>query len=558
MHEITPLIQDLAVILGIAGIVTLLCRRIHQPVVLGYLIAGMIIGPYTPPHSLIEDIPNVKTLSELGVIFLMFSLGLEFSFHKLKRVGLSASLAGIIEVIGMMALGMFIGEYLRWPFFDSLFLGAALAVSSTTIIIKALEELHLKKHSFAELIFGILIIEDLLAMLLLVGLSTVVASQDILSFHSVFIILKLIVVIGAWFLIGYFLVPSLMRKISPYASEENLTIVSVALCLFLVCIAAYFHYSVALGAFIMGSILAETPLVSRIEKLIQPIRDIFAAVFFVAVGMLIDPMIIWQHLGLVVLISFITIVGKIIAAGLGSFLTGKSPSTSIHVGFSMAQIGEFSFIIASLGVALSATSSIIYPIIVAVSAITTFTTPYLIRASLSLEHYFKHTLPPPQLHFFESYTLWKKQPHKRKSAASILKTSKLRWFINAIAVVIVFTLVEKLFLHQLSAIFNSQLWLVRNLCWLFALLLSSPFIWGMLMVFNVKKLHLFDVSLTAGNLLLILIELTLLSNSYFTHWKYCGILIIVMICWFMIFHRQLAKIQAWLADHLLNNLNLPQ
>ena len=324
MHELSPIIRDLAVILGVAGIVTLVFQKIRQPVVLGYLVAGMIIGPYTPPHTLVTDIPNIKVIAELGVIFLMFSLGLEFSFHKLTRVGFSAGFTGIIEVILMTILGFATGILIGWSYYDSLFLGAALAISSTTIIIKAIEELDLIKKKFAEIVFGILVVEDLLAILILVALSTVVITKSIFSLAMLWATTQLIIVVMGWFLIGYFIVPYSFRKIIYYAGPETLTIVSIALCLILVVFAAHFHYSSALGAFIMGSILAETPQISEIKKLILPIRDIFAAVFFVSVGMLINPEMIIMHWKIVLLISTITILGKILTSGIGAFVTGKA------------------------------------------------------------------------------------------------------------------------------------------------------------------------------------------------------------------------------------------
>jgi CPA2 family monovalent cation:H+ antiporter-2 len=380
-HQLAPLIRDLAIILGIAGLVTLLFKKIKQPVVLGYLIAGVIIGPYTPPGLLVTDIPNIKILSELGMIFLLFSIGLEFSFKKIKYVGLSASITGIGEVVFMMLAGFLTGKLIGWSFYDSVFLGAALSISSTTIIIKALDELNLKSKHFTTMVFGILIVEDLLAILLLVALSTIVATSNILSMTLVWATLKLIVIIGSWFLVGYFLVPLFFRKVMQQASAETLTIVTVALCLLFVCIAAYFNYSTALGAFIAGSVLAETQLLERIKQLIQPICDIFAAVFFVSIGMLINPGIIWQHLSVILVICAVTILGKLISIGIGAKLTGQSVHDSLRIGFSMAQIGEFSFIIAGLGLLLHVTSESLYSIIVAVAVITTFTTPYLIKLS---------------------------------------------------------------------------------------------------------------------------------------------------------------------------------
>ena len=381
MEPVAPLIYDLAIMLGMASVVGILFRRIKQPVVLGYLIAGVIVGPHTPPYELINDVANIKTLSELGVIFLMFSLGLEFSFAKLVRVGLPAGAIGFVEVIAMVLLGFAAGKLMQWDNYESIFLGAAISISSTTIIIKVIEELGLQTKKFAELVFGILIVEDLLAILLLVALSTIVANQKVFSFDLVKATLRLIIVVGSWIAIGYFLVPRIFSRIAHYINQETLTILSVSLCLGLVCVSDVFNYSDALGAFIMGSILAETILIKRIEEIIKPIRDIFAAVFFISVGMLINPVIIIHNWLAVVVIALITIFGKIITTGGMAMLMKESKEVSVRAGFSMAQVGEFSFIIAGLGLELGVTSDKLYPLIVAVSSVTAFTTPYLIRLS---------------------------------------------------------------------------------------------------------------------------------------------------------------------------------
>lgn len=382
MESVAPLIYDLAIMLGVASIVIVLCQRLNQPVVLGYLVAGVIIGPYTPPYELINDIGNIQTLSELGVIFLMFALGLEFSFQKLARIGAPAAIIGSAEVVFMIAVGYGAGRLMEWPVYDSLFLGAALSISSTVIIIKALEGLNLKSHRFAELVFGVLIIEDLLAILLLVALSTIVKSESAFSFDIISAAIKLAIVVSSWFLIGYFLVPRIFKKIARYINNETLTIISVALCLFLVCISDKFDYSDALGAFIMGSILAETVLIKRIETLIQPIRDIFAAVFFISVGMLINPTIIMHYWKEVLFVVLLTIVGKMLAVSVAAKAVGETKQASLRIGASMAQVGEFSFIIVALGVELNVVTDKLYPLMVAVASVTAFTTPYLIRMSM--------------------------------------------------------------------------------------------------------------------------------------------------------------------------------
>lgn len=559
MHEVAPLIKDLAIILGVAGFIALLFQKIKQPIVLGYLIAGLIIGPYTPPFKLVSDVASIQTLSELGVIFLMFSLGLEFSFHKLMRVGPSATVTGFVEVIFMLLLGLATGHLIGWSFYDSLFLGAALAISSTTIIIKALEELKLKRKRFAEIIFGVLVVEDLLAILLLVGLSTVVATNNIFSAEMGWAALQLVLVVGSWFIFGYFLIPSLFQKIKYYADEETLIIVSIGLCLGLVCVAAHFHYSTALGAFIMGSILAETPLVHRIEHLIQPVRNIFAAVFFVSVGMLIDPKLIFTHFPLIFLICIVTILGKLIITGFGALLSGQNVSNSIRIGFSMAQIGEFSFIIAGLGVALNATSHLLYPIIIAVSTITTFTTPYLIRFSGYLGPKVERRLPAPIQYALSNYTAWLYQIAANRKGQSLYGKAALRLSINALIIIVIFSATESWLLPKLFEAVE-RVWLANILTWLLTLVLSSPFIWGMLVSFkktmptSSKQILRATPAPYLLSWIATLLEIVILSLTFFDTWLVCLLLILIGAGVFSLVYKQLDKFYHWFEKRLADNL----
>ena len=383
MH-LYPLIQDLAVILGLSSVVSLICQRLRQPIVLGYLISGVIAGPYTPPFSLVLDITGIRIWAELGVIFLMFSLGLEFSFRKLLKVGITAAVTGPLEAFFMLGLGFGLGKLLGWNATNSIFLGAILSISSTTIIIKALDELKLKRERFAELVFGILIVEDLVGILILAGLSTLADKNGISGSALALASLKLIAVVGIWIFLGLFTIPRLTNRISRKASDETLTLVSLGLCLALVAFAAYLHYSAALGAFIMGALIAESDEPHRIEKLIEPIRNVFAAVFFVSIGMLLNPADVAKHWAMILLVTLVTIAGKLFSTTLGVRMTGHKLPGAIRVGFSLAQIGEFSFIIAGLGLTLGIMDPALYSIAVAVSVITTFTTPYLIRYSGTL------------------------------------------------------------------------------------------------------------------------------------------------------------------------------
>ena len=556
MHGLAPLIKDLTIILGVAGLVTLLFHKIRQPVVLGYLIAGMIVGPFTPPHALISDSANIKVLAELGVIFLMFLLGLDFSFHKLKRVGFSASVTGLVEVLLMLGIGFITGQAIGWSFENSIFLGAALAISSTTIIIKALEGLNLKQKRFAELIFGVLIVEDLLAILLLVALSTIIATANIFSLGMLWAGVKLILVVGSWFLVGYFIVPSFFRKHVAQISNETLTIISVALCLLLVSAAAYFGYSVALGAFIMGSILAETNQIERIEHLMQPIRDIFAAVFFVSVGMLIDPRIIIQHFPIVLLISVITIFGKIITSSIGAFLTGQSIKTSLRVGFGMAQVGEFSFIIIGLGAALGVLNNTIYPVIVAVSAITTFTTPYLIRFSGYASDQFEKRMPLRMKYFIEGYSSWFYRERANNQNRVRFRNNLTRFIINAIIVAIIFQLIHYLLLPQFGKI-NFSAHIINLSGWLIAIILASPFLWAMLSTFAARKksrkIQLSPLLLLSW--IVVIAVISLFSLDYFSGIIISGVIIPSIILLFVLLYNQLEKSYHWFEQRLVENLS---
>ena len=553
MQEFAPLIRDLAIMLSLAGFVTILFQRIRQPVVLGYLIAGMILGPHTPPSPLIKDMSNLHTLSELGVIFLMFYLGLEFSFKKLTRVGLSAMLIGMVEVILMLVIGYLTGLALGFSHYSSIFLGAALAISSTTIIVKAIDELKLKTKHFAELIVGVLIVEDLLAILLLATLSTIGVTENLISWEMLYAAGKLVVVIGSWFFAGYFLVPPLFKRIANYISSETLTILSVALCLLLVWFAASLNYSVALGAFIMGSILAETTLINRIEKSIRPIRDIFAAVFFITVGMQIDPTVIIQHLYLVLVLSAVTIVGKALTTFLGAFFSGQSVNTSVRVGFSMAQIGEFSFIIVALGLSLNVIDTTVYPLVVAVSSITTFTTPYMIRLSGTLVDWLDDHLPKNVKFLLSSYSAWVYRLTLVAPENHIIRNVILRLLINGFVVAIIFSIVYFLVPTAMS-MFPENHYLGNGMFLLLALTLALPFIWGMLFSYRSIKDNypVFVVSIW----LFTLIEVSILSIVYFKSWIALGIFIALAVFLFLMLFKQLEKSYQWFERRLISNMTI--
>ncbi|PLZ01127.1 cation/H(+) antiporter [Burkholderia sp. WAC0059] len=406
MHHGIGFIHDLAVVMALAGIVTVLFHRLKQPVVLGYIAAGVIIGPYTPPFQLIHDQDTIQTLGELGVVFLMFSLGLEFSLRKLFRVGLTAIVAALSEIVMMLWIGYEIGRSFGWSAMDALFLGAILAISSTTIIVKALSELGVKHEPFAQLVFGILIVEDILAIAMLVLLSGIAQTGE-LSAGVAFVTLgKLLLFMVVSLLVGILVVPRVLDYVARTDSDEMLLVAVLGFCFGFCLLVVELGYSIALGAFLIGAIMAESRHLYRIEHLVAPLRDAFSAIFFVTIGLMLNPAVLVDYAWPIASISIAVILGKLVSCGLGTFLAGRDGRTAMRVGMTVSQIGEFSFIIASLGLTLKVTSSFLYPIAVSVSAITTLTTPYLIRLADPLSQRLAKAVPAPVANVFGLYGQW--------------------------------------------------------------------------------------------------------------------------------------------------------
>lgn len=377
----TFLLRDMALVMTIAAVMTLLCQRFKQPVVIGYLLAGLIIGPYTPPFALIRDLHSIHTMAELGLVFLMFALGLEFSLPKLRKVGFSAILGATLEVFGMLAIGYFLGRLFGWTQGDSIFLGAILSMSSTTIIVKVFMDLKLLQADFVKVVFGILILEDIVAILILSvlsGLGTSGADTTTLLINSM---LKIIFFIVLFLVFGLLLVPRFLRWVASFKVKEVLGITVLGLCLASSFLASQFGLSVALGAFLIGAVIAASNEIEQVEEWIPSVRDMFSAIFFVSAGMMIQPQILWEYKWHIIIISLATVVGKVVTDSVGCFLSGINLKTSFKVGVSLGQIGEFSFVIASLGAALKVTSDFFFPLAVGVSSITTLCTPYLIKNS---------------------------------------------------------------------------------------------------------------------------------------------------------------------------------
>ncbi len=414
-------IQDLAVIMLIAGIVTIIFHYFRQPVVLGYILAGVIIGPHTPPFELIQDDRTIKIVAELGVVFLMFSLGLEFNLKKLSRVGVTAFIAAFGEIVLMTWIGYEIGRYFGWNTMDALFLGAMLAISSTTIIIKALDELGLKHERFAQLIFGILIVEDVLAIGMIALLSGIAMNGSVDAGDVFVTVGKLSLFMIVTLVLGLLLVPRLLAYVARFKSNEVFLITVLGLCFGFCLLVLQMEYSIALGAFMIGAIMAEARQLHLIERLIAPIRDMFSALFFVGVGLLFNPTVLVTYAWPIALITVAVVLGKVFACGMGTFIAGNDGRTSMRVGMGLSQIGEFSFIIASLGLTLQVTSDFLYPIVVAVSAVTTLLTPYLIKWADPVSLRAAAAMPDGICRLANRYTDWLQHQQPEGDRAALFK-----------------------------------------------------------------------------------------------------------------------------------------
>lgn len=393
MSSELALVTDLAVILIAAGVFTIISKALKQPLILGYIIAGFIVGPHIGFFPTVTSVESVHQWSEIGIIFLLFALGLEFSFKKLLKVGTSALIVAGCIFIGMFVLGFSIGQAIGWSAMESVFLGGLLPMSSTTIIIKAYDDLGYKNRPYAPLVFGTLVVEDLLAILVMVLLSAIAISNKFSGSEMLFNLGKLGFFLILWFLVGIYLIPTILKKAKKWITDEILLIVSIGLCFGMVALANFAGFSSALGAFVMGSILAETVEAERIGKIVHSIKDLFGAIFFVSVGMMVDPAVIGQNWALILVLALVAVGGILVFSTTGAVLAGKGLNNAVHTGFSMAQLGEFAFIIAGLGCSLGVMREFIYPVIIAVSVLTTFTTPYMMKLGDPAARFLERKLP---------------------------------------------------------------------------------------------------------------------------------------------------------------------
>lgn len=482
MSQLTPLISDLALILICAGIMTLIFKKLKQPLVLGYIVAGFICTPHFKFTPSVVDSASIHIWSEIGVIFLLFALGLEFSFKKLMKVGGSAVISACTIIFCMILVGVFVGWIFGWNRMDCIYLGGMLAMSSTTIIYKAFDDMGLRQQRFAGLVLSILILEDILAIVLMVMLSTMAVSQNFEGGEMVYSILKLLFFLILWFVVGIYGIPLFLKRVRKLMSDETLLIVSLALCFGMVYLAALVGFSPAFGAFIMGSILSETIESEHIGKLVSPVKDLFGAIFFVSVGMMVDPAMIVEYKYQILVIVLAVLLGQTIFGTTGVLLSGQPLKTAMQCGFSLTQIGEFAFIIASLGVSLKVTSHFLYPIVVAVSVITTFLTPYMIRLAVPAYNVIDKYMP----------SRWRRLLDRYSSGASVANHSN-NWkklVIAIIRIVLIYAVlsiaVTALFLHfivPLATDMLGDLW-GRILGAVLTIAAIAPFLRAMIMKKN--------------------------------------------------------------------------
>lgn len=477
------MLHDLGIIMLVAGAISLLCKLLKQPVVLGYIVAGILAGPYVCGSSWV-NVESAETWGEVGVIFLLFSLGLEFSFKKLLKMGSTAFIGCLTIVVGMMGCGFMLGRMMGWSEMNSLFLGGMLCMSSTTIVFKALDDLGLRQHKFAEICFGILVVEDLFAVVLMVLLASIAVNQQFDGIEMLAQVGKLVAYLMFWFVAGITLIPSLLKKCREHLNDETMTIVALGLCLGMVLIAKMAGFSEALGAFVMGSILSETVECERIEKLMAPIKNLFGAIFFVSVGMMISPATLAEYWLPILVITLTVIFGQITFATLGITLSGQPMKIAMQSAFALTQVGEFAFIIAQFGESIEVTEKFLYPVVVAVSVITTFLTPYTIRLAEPAYKLMEKVLPQRFFTFIGRLSQGKSTIAQQSILRQLLKKVGLTVAVYGVVIVFVITLYQQFvsnwIVNAVAAVVPENLeWVSRLVALIGLLIVISPFIYKM-------------------------------------------------------------------------------
>ncbi len=487
MAEIPFLVKDLALILMVAGVVTLIFKRLKQPLVLGYIVAGFLVSPHMPYTVSVMDETDIQTWADIGVIFTLFSLGLDFSFKKIVKMGASPVIACIVIVFCMMMLGISVGHGFGWDRMDCIFLGGMLAMSSTTIIYKAFDDMGLRQQKFASMVMSVLILEDILAIVMMVMLSAIAGGSNPDGEQMISSVLRIGFFLVLWFIVGIFAIPLFLRSVRKLINGETLLVVSLGLCCGMAVLSTKVGFSSAFGAFVMGSILAETIEAEKIIKLVEPVKNLFGAIFFVSVGMLVDPKILVEYAVPILALVGTILVGQAIFGTFGFMLGGESLKSAMRCGFSMAQIGEFSFIIASLGLSLGVISNFLYPVVVAVSVITTFLTPYMIRLALPSYQIMEKHLPCKFINILNHFAMSHPSTQQQSKWKSLIRQMVINTvaysILSAATIAMMFTFVLPLMRNLLP---GWQLhWYANALTGLLTVVLISPFLRAIVM----KKNH---------------------------------------------------------------------
>ena len=486
MAELPELVKDLALILVVAGAVTLIFKKLKQPLVLGYIVAGFLVSPHMPYTMSVMDSADVKTWADIGVIFLLFSLGLDFSFKKIIKMGAAPVIAACTIIFCMMLLGVSAGKMFGWGQMDCIFLGGMLAMSSTTIIYKAFDALGVRQQRFAGLVMSVLILEDILAIVMMVMLAAVAGGTSPDGGQMLRSMLSIGFFLILWFVVGIFLIPMMLRNVRKLINDETLLVVSLGLCCLMAVISTQVGFSSAFGAFVMGSILAETVEADKIIKLVEPVKNLFGAIFFVSVGMLVEPKILVEYAVPVVTIVLTILIGQAVLGSFGYLLSGQPLKTAMKCGFSMAQIGEFAFIIASLGLSLGVIGDFLYPVVVAVSVITTFLTPYMMRAATPCYALMERHLPSRLIsvlnHITLSHPSTSASKNKWKSLVTQMAVNVVIYSILSLAVIF---LMLSFFLPFIRHLLVGWHWTANFICGALTVLAISPFLRAMVM----KKNH---------------------------------------------------------------------
>ena len=483
MAELPALIEDLALILMVAGVVTLVFKKLKQPLVLGYIVAGFLVSPHMPYTASVVDMSNIHLWADIGVMFLLFSLGLDFSFKKILKMGASPIISVICIIFAMSLLGVMVGQAFGWSRMDSIFLGGMLAMSSTTIIYKAFDDLGLRQQQFAGLVMSVLILEDILAIVMMVMLSAIASGNNPDGGQMLGSVLKIGFFLVLWLVVGIFAIPLFLRKVRKLINSEVLLIVSLGLCCAMAVISTKVGFSSAFGAFIMGSILAETIEAERIEKLVEPVKNLFGAIFFVSVGMLVDPQILKDYALPIFVLVMTIIVGQAIFGSVSFMLGGESLKSAMRCGFSMAQIGEFSFIIASLGLSLGVIGDFLYPVVVAVSVITTFLTPYMIRLATPVYNTLEPHLPSRLIKILNHLSTSRPnttEQSKWKRLLIQMTTNTIIYGILSTAVIVLMLT----FFHPIMVQMFQEKWYGSAITGIVTITLIAPFLRAMVMKKN--------------------------------------------------------------------------